>query len=206
VICSLDYGPACSRQYSFLSVIEHPAPGIDVTSFYNVYDDLQTIETGDAVVTLSPFAGLMTPLVRANNAYGRVIGAEATVFWTVNQRLQLSGNYTRLHVQLNAKDASNDEDAEAFEDKNARNLFYVRAYAGLPYGMDFAGELRYVSAITGEEVPAYLDGNVHLSRAIRPGLRLNLTVDNLIHRRHAEWAEGKLVQSRALRAGLTWKF
>jgi iron complex outermembrane recepter protein len=179
---------------------------VDVTSFYNVYDDLQTIETGDAVVTLSPFAGLMTPLVRANNAYGRVIGAEATVFWTVNQRLQLSGNYTRLHVQLNAKDASNDEDAEAFEDKNARNLFYVRAYAGLPYGMDFAGELRYVSAITGEDVPAYLDGNVHLSRAIRPSLRLNLTADNLIHRRHAEWAEGKLVQSRALRAGLTWTF
>jgi iron complex outermembrane receptor protein len=179
---------------------------VDVASFYNVYDDLQTIETGDAVVTLTPFAGLMTPLIRANNGYGRVKGGEVTVFWTVNDRLQLSGNYTRLQMELHAKDASNDEDAEAFEDKNARDLFYIRSYADLPYQVDFAGELRYVSAIAGEEVPAYLDGNIHLSRAIRAGLRLNLTVDNLIHRRHAEWDEGELVQSRALRASLTWKF
>ena len=179
---------------------------VDVASFYNVYDDLQTIETGDAVVTLTPFPGLMTPLVRANNAYGRVMGAEATVFWTVNDRFQLSGNYTRLQLQLHAKDASNDENAEAFEGKNARNQLYIRAYADLPYEVDFAGELRYVSAIIGEEVPAYLDGNIHLSRAIQAGLRLNVTVENLIHRRHAEWAEGRLVETRALRAGLTWKF
>ena len=31
----------------------------------------------------SPDRGLMTPLVRANNGYGRVLGAEVTAFWTV---------------------------------------------------------------------------------------------------------------------------
>ena len=179
---------------------------IDVASFYNAYDDLRTIETGATVATLSPFAGLMTPLVRANHAYGRVMGAEVTAFWTLSQGIQLSGNYTRLEPQLDARPESNDEDAEAFEGTNARNLVYVRTYADLPYGVEFAGELRYVSAITGEEIPAYVDGNIHLSRAIRAGLRLNLTVENLIHRRHAEWDEGQLVQSRALRASLTWKF
>jgi iron complex outermembrane receptor protein len=179
---------------------------LDVASFLNVYDDLQTIEAGDATAASTPFAGLMTPLVRANNGYGRVTGVETTVFWTVNDRFQLSGNYTRLQLQLHATDASNDEDAEAFEDKNARNLVYMRAYASLPYQVDLAGELRYVGAITGEEIPSYLDGNIHLSRVIRPGLRLNLTVENLIRRRHAEWDEGELVQSRALRASLTWKF
>jgi hypothetical protein len=113
---------------------------------------------------------------------------------------------TRLQLQLDARPESNDQDAEAFENTNARNLVYVRAYADLLYGVDFAGELRYVGAITGEEIPAYVDGNIHLSRAIRAGLRLNLTVENLLHRRHVEWDEGALVQSRALRASLTWKF
>jgi iron complex outermembrane receptor protein len=179
---------------------------IDVASFYNAYDDLQTIETGETVATLSPVAGRMTPLVRANNAYGRVMGAEVTAFWTVSPGIQLSGNYTRLQPRLDARPESNDEDAEAFEDTNARNLVYVRGYADLPYAVDFAGELRYVSAITGEDVPAYVDGNIHLSRAIRAGVRLKLTVENLMHRRHAEWNEGELVQSRALRASLTWQF
>jgi iron complex outermembrane receptor protein len=179
---------------------------VDVASFVNVYDDLQTTDTGDAVVTLTPFAGVQTPLLRANNAYGRVMGIETTVFWTVNNRLQLSGNYTRLHMRLHARGASGDEGAQDVEEKNATNLVYARAYLDLPYDIDFAGELRYVSAIAGEEIPAYMDGNIHISRVIREGLRLNLTVNNLIHRRHAEWDGGDQVQSRALRASLTWTF
>jgi len=178
----------------------------DVASFYNVYDDLQTTETEDSFLTATPFPGTMTPLVRANNARGRVAGAEATVYWTVNDMLQLSGNYTRLHMDLHAKPESNDEDAEAFETKNARNQFYGRVYVDLPYKVDLSAELRYVGAIAGEEIPGYVDGNFHLSRVIRGGLRLNLSLDNVMHSRHAEWDLGGLVQSRAFRAGVTWSF
>ena len=67
-----------------------------MASFYNVYDDLQTIERTRAFVTAAPIAGLMTPLVRANNGRGRVAGAEVTAFWHVTDTLQFSGNYTRL--------------------------------------------------------------------------------------------------------------
>ena len=56
---------------------------------------------------------MMTPLLRANLARGRVAGAEVTAFWTVSDMLQLSGNYTRLHMRLHADPESNDEDAEA---------------------------------------------------------------------------------------------
>jgi hypothetical protein len=148
----------------------------------------------------------MTPLIRANNSFGRAVGAEVTVFWTVNDALQLSGNYTRLHMQLHAKAVSNDEDATSFEDSNARNLVYLRAYANLPQKVDFAAELRYVGEIPGEEISAYVDGNIHASRVVRAGVRLNVTLDNVLRRRHAEWDGGGLVQSRALRAGLNWRF
>jgi iron complex outermembrane receptor protein len=178
---------------------------VDVATFYNVYDDLQTIETDDGSFAATHISGVMVPLVRSNNAYGRVVGAELTAFWTVNEVLQLSGNYTRLHMRLSASEGSND-DIEAVEGKNAKNLMYFRAYADLPQGLDFAAELRYVGAIPGEEVPAYLDGNIHMSRAIREGLRLSVTLDNVVHRRHAEWDGGGLIQSRAFRAGLRWNF
>jgi iron complex outermembrane receptor protein len=179
---------------------------IDVATFYNNYDDLQTIETDAGSFAATHISGVMIPLVRSNNAYGRVVGAEFTAFWTVNDVLRLSGNYTRLHMRLRAREGSNDDDIEGLEGKNAKHLMYFRAYADLPRALDFAAELRYVGAIPGEEIPGYLDGNLHMSRAIREGLRLSVTLDNLIHRRHAEWDSGGLMQSRALRAGLRWSF
>jgi iron complex outermembrane receptor protein len=180
---------------------------VDVASFYNVYDDLQTIETEDGFVTDTPIAGVITPLVRANHGRGRVAGAEVTGFWTVNSAVQLSGNYTRLHMHVRANPASNDGDAGAVEGKNAKNLFYVRAYTDLPFKVNVTSEVRYVGAIPGEDIPGYVEGNIHVSRVIRDRLRLNLTLDNLLHRRHAEWDAGEsLVQSRAIRASVIWSF
>ena len=67
--------------------------------------------------------------------------------------------------------------------------------------------MRYVGAISGEGIPGYAESNLHISRAIRSGLRLNLTLDNLMHRRQAEWDFGEsLVPSRAVRAALQWTF
>ena len=130
-----------------------------------------------------------------------------TAFWTVNSALQLSGNYTRLNIQLRADPASNDEDAEAFEGKNAKNLFYVRAYADLPFKVTVTSEMRYVGEIPGEAIAGYVEANIHVSRVIRDRLRLNLTLDNLLHRRHAEWDAGEsMVQSRAIRVSAIWSF
>ena len=106
-------------------------------------------------------------------------------------------------MQLHVDDEGRHDDVPDVEAKNARNLLYARAYADLPQKVALAVELRYVSAIPGEDVPGYLDGNIHLSRAVREGLRLNVTLENFLHRRHAEWDGGGLVQSRALRAGFS---
>ena len=149
----------------------------------------------------------MTPLVRANHGYGRAVGAEVTAFWTVNSALQLSGNYTRLHMKVRARAASNDEDAEAFEGKNAKNLFYVRAYADLPFRVNVTSEVRYVGEIPGEAIAGYTEANIHVSRVILDRLRLNLTLDHLVHRHHAEWDAGdSMVQSRAIRVSAIWSF
>jgi iron complex outermembrane receptor protein len=180
---------------------------LDVASFYNVYDDLPTIEAQESFFTAAPIAGVMTPLLRANRARGRVAGAEVTAFWTVSDMLQLSGNYTRLFMRLHADPESNDEDAEAFQDKNAKNLFYVRAYTDLPHRVDLTMEMRYVGAIPGEGVAGYAEANIHLARTLRQGLRLSLTGDNLFHARHAEWNFGdSMMPSRAIRASLNWAF
>jgi iron complex outermembrane receptor protein len=180
---------------------------VDVASFYNVYHDLQTLETQATRLTNAPITGVMTPLIRANLARGRVAGAELTAFWTASNSVRLSGNYTRLYMRLHAGPDSNDEDAEAFQEKNAENQFYLRADADLPHRLGLTMEVRYVGAIAGEGVDGYAEGNVHLARRLRQGLRLSVSLENLFHARHAEWNFGEsMLPTRAIRASLDWGF
>jgi len=180
---------------------------VDFASYYNVYDDLQTTEVGEEFATREPIAGLVTPLIRGNDAFGEAYGGEIVAFWTVSDRLQLSGSYTRLHMNLHRRPWSNDEDAEGYEGKNAKNLFFVRAYQDLPYRFQVNTELRFVGKIPGENVPAYLDGDVRISRSISEGLTLGISMENLLHRRRAEWNyEDGLVQRRGIRGSVEWRF
>ena len=179
---------------------------VDVSSFYNLYDDLQTLESYDPRQTALPIAGAMTPIVRTNAGFGKVYGGEVLAFWTIREALQVSGSYSRLEMRMDSTGYPHNDDGERVEDQYAANLFFLRAYTDLPYRIELNGELRFVGTAEGQDVPGYMDGNVHVSRAIRDGLRWTFTVDNLLHRRHGEWGGGELVLPRGVRAGLNWRF
>jgi hypothetical protein len=127
-------------------------------------------------------------------------------FWTITNALQLSGSYSRLHMRMDDLGLRHNEKVERWERNYAPNIFFVRAYSELPYEIELNGELRFVDAVPGQEVDGYLDGNVHVSREIRRGLRLTVTVENALHDHRAEWDEGDLVLPRAIRAGFNWQF
>jgi iron complex outermembrane recepter protein len=180
---------------------------VDVATFYNRYDALQTIERDESHFTMGPITGIVTPLRRANHASANVLGTEATAFWTVSGALRLSGSYTHLHMRVAASPSSSDDDVTAIPSRNAARQLYARAYLDLPLRLDATAELRYVAALPGEDVPAYTDANVHISRPLRKGLRLDVSVDNLLHGRHAEWDfDGSQMVTRAIRIGLSATF
>jgi iron complex outermembrane recepter protein len=130
---------------------------VDVTSFYNVYDDLQTLASSDPADTELPIAGVMTPLVRTNAGFGNVYGTELLAFWTITEALQVSSSYSRLQMRMDDTGFPHNDDGERMEDQYAANLFFLRAYADLPYRVELNGELRYVGRAEGQEVPGYLD-------------------------------------------------
>jgi iron complex outermembrane recepter protein len=180
---------------------------VDVSAYYNQYHRLETHERGEEYETSTPIPGRITPLYRENNGFGEVYGAEIVGFWTVNQSLRLSGSYSRIHLNLHRQPWSNDEEAEAFEGKSATNTFYIRSYADLPYRLELNNEFRFVGSIPGEDVPAYLDADIHVFRSVGESLTLGVTFDNLFHSRRVEWAgpDGS-AQRRGVRASLDWRF
>jgi hypothetical protein len=113
-----------------------------VTSFYNVYDDLQTLASYDPEHTERPIAGVMTPLVRTNAGFGNVYGTELLAFWTITEALQVSGSYSRLQMRMDDTGFAHNHDGERMEDQYAANLFFLRAYTDLAYRVELNGELR----------------------------------------------------------------
>jgi iron complex outermembrane receptor protein len=179
---------------------------LDVSTFYNKYTNLESIERGEQQVSTVPIGGLMTPLIVTNAGFGKVYGAEVLAFWTITNALQLSGSYSRLHMRMDDLGMRHNEKVDRWELNYAKNIFFVRAYAELPYGVELNGDLRFVDAVPGQEVDSYLDGNVNVSRELRRGLRLNISVENALQHHHAEWDEGDQVLPRAIRAGFSWQF
>jgi hypothetical protein len=113
---------------------------------------------------------------------------------------------TRLHMRMDPTGLPHDDDGGRLEEQYAPNMYFGRVYANLPYRMELNGELRFVDTVAGQEVAAYADGNVNVSRAIAHGLRLTVSGVNLLHRRHTEWAGGEQWLARGVRAGLDWRF
>lgn len=179
---------------------------VDVSTFYNTYTDLLTVQKGEQVQVDAPIHGLMTPMTYTNDGYGAVYGAELLAFWTVSDTLQVSGSYSRLQMRMDPTGLPHRRNGDRLEELYAPNMFFARAYLDLPFRIDLSGELRRVGRVPGQEVDGYVDGNLRLSREIARGLRLNLSLDNVAHARHAEWDEGELMVPRAVRAGFTWGF
>jgi iron complex outermembrane receptor protein len=207
LIPSHRYKPEAVRGYEagyrFLPIRQF---SLDVSTFSNVYTDLQTVEHGEQLGAEAPIRGLMTPMMFTNQGYGKVYGAEILAFWTISDRLQVSGSYSRLQMRMDSTGLPHNEDGIRMEELYSPNMFFARAYLDLPFAFELNGEVRRVGSIPGQEVDGYIDGNIHLSREMARGLRLHLSVDDAMHRRHAEWNEGELMVPRAVRVGFTWGF
>jgi hypothetical protein len=172
-----------------------------------VYDNLRSLETGEDVETVAPVIGTIIPLALANNAFGATNGAEVTAYWTVTDAVQLSGSYTFLRMNLHGRPWSTDEDVDGPERELAKNMFFLRSYTDLPGRVELNGDLRFVGSIPGQDVAANWDANVRASRSIGHGVRVGMSLENLLHERRHEWnGEDGLVQSRSVRAKVDWRF
>ena len=167
---------------------------ISVSGFYNVYDDLRSIE-------LTPVSGL--PLVWGNriNAQSWGIEAEATIkpaaWW------RLTAGYSFLHQRVTFDpDASRLLGAAQIGD-DPHHQASLRSSIDLgPVTLD--GALRYVGERPDPLVPAYTEADLQIGWRVSRRLLLSVTGSNLLHASHIEYAGGELVP-RSVLFGIRWQ-
>jgi iron complex outermembrane recepter protein len=154
---------------------------LDLTGFYNVYDDLRTVKP------LLP--GPITPSQIANGLFGETYGTEISATAQVTRNWRLQGSYSYLQAQLHLKSGSHDTSTErADEGSSPQNQFSVRSIADLGWNIQFDSTLRYVDALPAPHVPSYVTLDLRLAWSPRKNLEVSIVGQNLLDDRHPEFA------------------
>jgi iron complex outermembrane receptor protein len=149
-----------------------------VSTFYNVYDDLRSIE-------LTPVTVL--PLVWGNKLHGNSYGVEAWGDYQLTAWWRLSASFEELNEHFNFTPGSSMLLGTAQLGDDPQQRASLHSAMNLGAEITFDADLRYVSELPNPSVPAYVELNTSVGWKVSDGLRLSLSGFNLLHPRHQEF-------------------
>lgn len=170
-----------------------------ISTYYNVYDDLRSIE-------FSP--GPAFPLVYANMMKGNAYGAELWGTYDVNDwwQLQLGANFE--HKDLHFKPGSSKLLGTAQAGDDPPYQLSLHSSMDLPHDLKLDITLRDVGKLPAPAVPSYFEADARLAWNVLDNLELSVAGSNLLHNHHAEYAAGGGANEipRSVMASARWTF
>ena len=171
---------------------------VDNAIFYNVYDDLRSLEP-------APNGGF--PITFGNLANAETWGLETRVNWQPVAWWRWHFGYAWLDGHYSVDPGSRATAGPQGNDPEHR--FQVRSFIDLPRGVELDAWLRYVDSLPAPEVESYLEMDLHLGWRPREALELALIGRNLLHDAHEEFGPagpGRELVERSLLGRATWSF
>ncbi len=156
------------------------ALSLSVSTYYNVYDDLRSIEFASD--------GAILPLHWGNGIEGETYGVEAWGDYQVLDGWRLSVGAAQEHENLRFQPWSSGllGISQIGDDPSYRAM--VRSSANLTANLTFDATLRYQSSLPDPAVPAYTELNARFAWRASSRCDLALTGLNLLHAHHQEFA------------------
>jgi iron complex outermembrane receptor protein len=171
---------------------------LSVSGFYNIYDDLRTVELSNTPTLL--------PLRWDNLMKGHTYGLTTWAKWQVTDWWRLSPGFTWLHKELRFKAGSSRLGglAQAGNDPREHALLSSAMQLGTGHTLDIT--LRHVSALPDPALPAYTELSARFAWAVSAAWELALSGANLLHDSHQEYP-GPVGASihRSVAAEVRWK-
>jgi iron complex outermembrane receptor protein len=152
---------------------------VSITAFYNVYDDLRTVEPASANIFL--------PLYWGNEMRGDTFGIDAWSTWQLSDWWRLSPGVSWVRERLSFKPGAIQllgVDQAADDPSSHATLTSSMNFA---HRTSFDATLRYVGALPNPELPHYYDLDAGLGWQPSNGLEVSLRGANLLHARHTEF-------------------
>jgi iron complex outermembrane receptor protein len=177
-----------------------PQLAFSVSSFYNVYSDLRSLEPLDPP---KPF-----PVVINSGLQGTSAGAELTADWRVTSRWRLRAGYTDLRVHTEPEPGVPDRSSDRSIAHDPNQQFSVHSLLDLSNNWQFDADMRAVGPISNQSVPGYAEMNLRLAWQPTPAWNLSLVGQNLLHSEHPEFnnAGSRREIPRSVYGKTEWRF
>jgi iron complex outermembrane receptor protein len=183
---------------------------LGLAAFYNHYHNLVDEEiTGSVYLEDNPPpAHLLLPAQFGNGLLGTTKGGEIAPSWQILPFWQMRGSYSFLQMDVEQAPLSrNVQSLSSINGASPRHEVPIHSSMDLPKKLSFDVDWRYVSALTGQLVPAYSTADARLAWKYARDWELALVGRNLLQPAHGEYRgdPGPLVEiRRSAYAKLTW--
>jgi iron complex outermembrane receptor protein len=184
----------------------------DVSTFYNVYHHLTTLETGAPVLEFSsgmPY--LLIPTTFGNQFHGNSYGTEASATWSASSRWRMTGGYTWLltnRVPYVYSTAVVSEDGP--NDMTPHDQWVLRSNFDLTRKIQIDTAFYYTSATLDTAIPQHLRGDLHIDWRPNSKIELSMGVQDAFEANHLEALATRFGQTsqipRNFYGKLTWRF
>jgi iron complex outermembrane receptor protein len=152
----------------------------DLSTFYNVYHDLNINTPSTPFFEGAPVPHEVLPELTSNGGSADTYGAELSAQWRVSDNFKLQGSYSYLHMHLSPSDATAGD--------SPQNQFQLHAFLNVTREIELNASLYYVDKLPDLNIPAYTRGDLGITW--RPNQRWEFSIwgQNLFDANHAEFS------------------
>ncbi len=170
-----------------------------LSAFYNVYDDLRSIEPASTTTFL--------PLHWGNLIQGDTYGMTAWAQWQVTDSWRVGPSIRYLHKHLRFKDDASGLLGTAQTADDPTLQASIKSTLTLTHNISADAVLRYVGSLPDPYLPAYYELNAHLGWQLSPAIEASLNGNNLLHARHLEFPDPYGYEiARSVNVAVRWNF
>jgi iron complex outermembrane receptor protein len=146
-----------------------------VSTFYNLYDDLRSVE----------LTGL--PILLGNGMKAHTYGLETEGSWQATAPWRLSAGYSYLKLKLEAKPGSTDMTSHLQSGDSPQHQVFLRSSMAIAPRLALDVTSRYVGNLPNQQVPAYATADARLGWQASDKAEIEVVGQNLFDPRHPEF-------------------
>lgn len=191
--------------------VEGPANiSLDLAGFYNVYDNLRSMDIGTPAPNDSPPTYLILPLTLSNLGNGKIYGFELVADMRITYRLAVKAWYAFTHTHIDFPAIGELRSFSSSEYAYPENQFHMRFISNPFSNIELDIGFRFVDNLSSMDIDSYYTADFRLGWTPYLGLELSLVGRNLFERRHAEF--GTVLNShlteieRSVYASVAWRY
>jgi iron complex outermembrane recepter protein len=169
---------------------------VDLALFHDDYARLLSLEPGTPFTeTTPPPSHDVIPYRFLNRMRADARGAEVAFEWRPAASIRLTGAYSLLDLDLEPAANSLDTTTEvSTEGASPRHLANLGSRLDLPWQLGLDVTLRYAGKLTSQNVDAYTEMDLVISRSLPLGFEVSLVGQNLLARHHREFGGSAVIE------------